>query len=157
MKGANAVTSEKKIIWIINGPNLNLLGERQPEIYGRETLVDVENSLREEAKIKDVDVEFFQKNGEGEIITLLHDARKKAHGVLINPGAYSHYSVAIFDALKAISIPKVEVHISKVLSREEFRKNLLTAGACDGLIAGFGTSSYKIGLNALVDLIEGGR
>lgn len=144
-------------IWVLNGPNLNLLGEREPDIYGRETLKDVENILREQAFQQEVSISFFQKNGEGELVTLIQEARLKAHGLLINPGAYSHYSLAVYDALRAVSIPKVEVHISKVLKREQERKHLLTAAACDGLIAGFGTWGYSLGLNALVKLIRGGK
>ncbi|HHY19467.1 MAG TPA: type II 3-dehydroquinate dehydratase [Firmicutes bacterium] len=147
----------KETIWVLNGPNLNLLGEREPEIYGRETLIDVENSLREHAERLGVNVVFFQKNGEGELVTLIHEARISSQGILINPGAYSHYSLAIYDALKAVAIPKVEVHISQVIQREDYRKNLLTAGACNGLIAGFGTLGYNLGLSALVQLIRGGK
>ncbi|MDD2431090.1 MAG: type II 3-dehydroquinate dehydratase [Firmicutes bacterium] len=148
--------STKFTVWVINGPNLNLLGEREPEIYGRETLLDVENKLSEIANKKQINLEFFQENEEGKLVTLIHEARIKAHGILLNPGAYSHYSLAIYDALKAVSIPKVEVHISQVVNREDIRKNLLTAGACNGLIAGFGIYGYSLGLNALVELIKGG-
>ena len=147
----------QEMIWVLNGPNLNLLGEREPDIYGRETLKDVENELREQAKALGVEISFFQVNGEGELVNLIHEARLQAKGILLNPAAYSHYSLAVYDALKAVKLPKVEVHISQVLAREESRKNLLTAGACNGLIAGFGTYSYILGLKALVSLIRGGK
>ncbi|HOL13719.1 MAG TPA: type II 3-dehydroquinate dehydratase [Bacillota bacterium] len=148
MKGAT--------IWVINGPNLNLLGEREPEIYGRETLTDVEKEIGEIAEENQVNLEFFQENEEGKLVTLIQKARLHADGLLLNPGAYSHYSLAIYDALRAITIPKVEVHISQVAAREEFRRNLLTAGACDGLIAGLGTYGYVLGLYALLELIKEG-
>jgi len=143
-------------IWVINGPNLNLLGEREPEIYGRETLTDVEKKIGEIAEENQVNLEFFQENEEGKLVTLIQKARLHADGLLLNPGAYSHYSLAIYDALRAITIPKVEVHISQVAAREEFRRNLLTAGACDGLIAGLGTYGYVLGLYALLELIKEG-
>lgn len=143
-------------IWVINGPNLNLLGEREPEIYGRETLTDVEKKIGEIAEENQVNLEFFQENEEGKLVTLIQKARLHADGLLLNPGAYSHYSLAIYDALRAIAIPKVEVHISQVAAREEFRRNLLTAGACDGLIAGLGTYGYVLGLYALLELIKEG-
>jgi 3-dehydroquinate dehydratase-2 len=143
-------------IWVINGPNLNLLGEREPETYGRETLTDVEKKIGEIAEENQVNLEFFQENEEGKLVTLIQKARLHADGFLLNPGAYSHYSLAIYDALRAITIPKVEVHISQVAAREEFRRNLLTAGACDGLIAGLGTYGYVLGLYALLELIKEG-
>lgn len=143
-------------VWVINGPNLNLLGEREPEIYGRETLTDVEKKIGEIAEENQVNLEFFQENEEGKLVTLIQKARLHADGLLLNPGAYSHYSLAIYDALRAITIPKVEVHISQVAAREEFRRNLLTAGACDGLIAGLGTYGYVLGLYALLELIKEG-
>lgn len=143
-------------IWVINGPNLNLLGEREPEIYGRETLTDVEKKIGEIAEENQVNLEFFQENEEGKLVTLIQKARLHADGLLLNPGAYSHYSLAIYDALRAITIPKVEVHISQVAAREEFRRNLLTAGACDGLIAGLGAYGYVLGLYALLELIKEG-
>lgn len=143
-------------IWVINGPNLNLLGEREPEIYGRETLTDVEKKIGEIAEENQVNLEFFQENEEGKLVTLIQKARLHADGLLLNPGAYSHYSLAIYDALRAITIPKVEVHISQVAAREEFRRSLLTAGACDGLIAGLGTYGYVLGLYALLELIKEG-
>ena len=143
-------------IWVINGPNLNLLGEREPEIYGRATLTDVEKEIGEIAEENQVNLEFFQENEEGKLVTLIQKARLHADGLLLNPGAYSHYSLAIYDALRAITIPKVEVHISQVAAREEFRRNLLTAGACDGLIAGLGTYGYVLGLYALLELIKEG-
>ncbi|HOP53284.1 MAG TPA: type II 3-dehydroquinate dehydratase, partial [Bacillota bacterium] len=128
----------------------------EPEIYGRETLTDVEKKIGEIAEENQVNLEFFQENEEGKLVTLIQKARLHADGLLLNPGAYSHYSLAIYDALRAITIPKVEVHISQVAAREEFRRNLLTAGACDGLIAGLGTYGYVLGLYALLELIKEG-
>lgn len=133
-------------ITIINGPNLNLLGVREPEIYGRDTLQDIENRIREALKNSGVELSFYQSNSEGEIIDLLHDARYRhgADGIVINPGSYSHYSYAIRDAVSAIEIPVVEVHISNTQAREEFRHRSVTAGACVGKIEGLGWTGYLL-------------
>ncbi len=133
-------------ITIINGPNLNLLGVREPEIYGRDTLGEVESRIREALKNSDVELTFHQSNSEGEIIGLLQDAcyRHGADGVVINPGAYSHYSYGIRDAISAIGIPVVEVHLSNTQAREEFRHRSVTAGACVGKIEGLGWTGYLL-------------
>lgn len=133
-------------ITIINGPNLNLLGVREPEIYGRDTLGEVESRIREALKNSDVELTFHQSNSEGEIIGLLQDARYRhgADGVVINPGAYSHYSYGIRDAISAIEIPVVEVHLSNTQAREEFRHRSVTAGACVGKIEGLGWTGYLL-------------
>lgn len=133
-------------ITIINGPNLNLLGVREPEIYGRDTLQDIENRIREALKNSGVELSFYQSNSEGEIIDLLHDARYRheADGIVINPGSYSHYSYAIRDAISAVEIPVVEVHISNTQAREEFRHRSVTAGACVGKIEGLGWTGYLL-------------
>lgn len=133
-------------IAIINGPNLNLLGVREPEIYGRDTLDDIEKRIREALKNSDVELTFHQSNSEGEIIDLLHDARyeRQVDGIVINPGSYSHYSYAIRDAISAIGIPVVEVHISNTQAREEFRHRSVTAGACVGKIEGLGWTGYLL-------------
>lgn len=137
-----------KII-VINGPNLNMLGKREPDIYGNETLDDLTKYVKDEFK-DDVDIEFFQSNHEGYIIDKLHEANEKFDGVVINPGAFTHYSYAIHDAIKSISTKVVEVHISNIHQREEFRQKSVTAGACIGQISGFGFESYILGIKSLL-------
>lgn len=131
---------------IINGPNLNLLGVREPEIYGTDTLADIEQRIREALKNSGVELTFHQSNSEGEIIDMLHSARHEwgADSVVINPGSYSHYSYAIRDAISAIELPVVEVHISNTQAREEFRHRSVTAGACVGKIEGLGWTGYLL-------------
>ena len=140
-------------ILVLNGPNLNLLGEREPEIYGFTTLLDIELLLK--ADFPTYALTFFQSNHEGELIDRLHKAFKDddLHGVLINPGGFSHTSVDLRDALSALKIPKVEVHLSNIHAREVFRHTSLTAGACQGLISGFGVDSYRLGIQALERLM----
>jgi 3-dehydroquinate dehydratase-2 len=136
-------------ILVVNGPNLNLLGEREPQIYGSETLVDIATALQ--AAFPAHAFHFFQSNHEGELIDRLHEAFRDGalNGVLINPGGFSHTSVALRDALGALIIPKVEVHLSNIHARESFRHTSITAGACDGLISGFGAFGYRLGVMAL--------
>ena len=141
-------------ILILNGPNLNLLGTREPEKYGNQTLLDVENFVREEASKLNVDVDFYQSNIEGELVNKIQEAKGNYDGIVMNPAAYTHTSVAIRDALLAVQIPTIEVHISNIHTREEFRKISLTAPACVGQITGFGKNSYKLGLVALVDYLN---
>jgi len=136
-------------ILVINGPNLNLLGEREPEIYGRTTLPEMEGIIRAEAEKLGMEVSFLQSNSESGILSAIHEARGKFDGILINPGSFTHYSVAIADALKAVKIPAVEVHISNIFAREGFRAKSVTARACVGVITGFGPASYILGLHAL--------
>jgi 3-dehydroquinate dehydratase-2 len=140
-------------ILIVNGPNLNLLGEREPEIYGSTTLADIEVLLR--AAFPHHSLLFFQSNHEGELIDRLHVAFRDTslNGLIINPGGFSHTSVALRDALSALRIPKVEVHLSNIHAREAFRHTSVTAGACNGLISGFGVSSYRLGIQALEPLM----
>lgn len=133
---------------IINGPNLNMLGTREPGIYGNETLEGIRKSLELEAGRLDVEVEFMQSNHEGEIIDAIHSASDRASAIIINPGAYTHYSIAIRDAIKCVNIPTVEIHISNLHTREEFRSNSVIAPACIGQISGFGPNSYLLGLRA---------
>ena len=135
----------KKVL-IINGPNLNLLGTREPEIYGKTTLKDIETELKNKAEKLNVEIECFQSNHEGEIVDKICGAKGKFDAVIINPAAYTHTSVAIRDAFAAVDIPAIEVHISNVYSREEFRHNSLIAPAVVGQIAGLGIQGYLLAL-----------
>ena len=139
----------KKIL-VINGPNLNLLGEREPGIYGDDTYESLCEMIMDKADEMNIKFEIFQSNHEGAIIDKLHSARMNFNGVILNAGAYTHYSYAIRDAISAISIPVVEVHISNVFARDEFRKNSVIAPVCKGSISGFGFSSYFLAMDALV-------
>ena len=136
-------------ISVINGPNLNLLGEREPNIYGGDTLQSINEEIAKKAAEMGHELTFFQSNGEGEIIDRLHAARLDCAGVILNAGAYTHYSYAIRDAIAAIKIPVIEVHLSNVDSREEFRKESVIAPVCKGSISGFGKYSYALALSAL--------
>ena len=129
---------------IINGPNLNLLGKREPDIYGHHSFEEYLGKLKSE--FPDVFIDSFQSNVEGEIINSIQDAGFKKDGIIINPGGYSHTSVAIADAMKAVPARIVEVHISQVFNREDFRKNLITAGAANGFICGFGLDVYRLAI-----------
>ncbi len=143
----------KKKILIIHGPNLNLLGEREKEVYGQLKLDQINSQLEKEAKVLGVSVDFFQSNAEGELVTQIQQARKKFDGIVMNPAAYTHTSVAIRDAIAAISIPVVEVHLSNIYQREEFRHSSLIAPVAKGQISGFGWKSYLLGLRAIVGII----
>lgn len=136
-------------IIVINGPNLNLLGEREPNIYGGNSLQSINAELAKKAAEMGYEMTFFQSNSEGAIIDCLHSARLDCAGVILNAGAYTHYSYAIRDAIAAIKIPVVEVHLSNVDSREEFRKESVIAPVCKGSISGFGKYSYALALSAL--------
>ena len=143
----------KKIL-VINGPNLNLLGKREVEIYGKSSLKDIENETRKFAKINKIDVEFKQSNEESEIIDWIQSCMKNNYkGLLINAGAYTHTSIAIFDALKAIKIPIVEIHLSNIHKREEFRKKSFISEVADGVIFGFGSYSYILAIMAINNLL----
>lgn len=141
----------KKIL-IINGPNLNLLGKREPEIYGNMTLDEIHDYLKEEAAKKDAEIDWLQTNYEGEIVEKLQAAKDKFDGIIINPAALSYTSSAILDALLALELPVLEVHLSNIFIREEFRSLSLTASACIGMIAGLGWKSYLYALLYLLDL-----
>lgn len=144
----------KKILFM-NGPNLNLLGEREPNIYGSETLSSINDEIDGKARSMGYEPVFFQSNCEGMLIDRLHEARLDFAGVVLNAGAYTHYSYAIRDAIAAIRIPVIEVHLSNVNSRDEFRKNSVIAPVCRGSIAGFGSFSYILGLYALDNILGG--
>ena len=136
-------------IWIINGPNLNLLGQREAGIYGKQTLADINQRIASAAELDGVTCDFFQSNVEGELVTFIQQA-KAVDGVILNAGAYTHYSIAIRDAIAAISTPVVEVHLSNVFAREDFRQTSVIAPVCVGSISGFGADSYLLALAALV-------
>jgi 3-dehydroquinate dehydratase-2 len=144
-----------KLVLVLNGPNLNLLGKRQPEIYGRETLADVEAACRGVADAAGLELRFHQSNREYEIIVWIHEAREAAAGIVINPGAFTHTSVAILDALKTFDGPVIEVHISNVHQREAFRHRSYVSLRADGVIAGLGTQGYELALLRLARLLEG--
>lgn len=140
-------------IVIINGPNLNFLGIREPDIYGTQTLEDIEGKIKAYAEKEGVVCSFFQSNSEGELIDRIQQAHKdKADGIVLNPAAYTHYSYAIHDAVKAVAVPTVEVHLSAIHARESFRKESVVAPACMGQISGFGATGYMLAIHALKEV-----
>ena len=141
-------------ILFLNGPNLNLLGTREPDKYGTQTLADIENFVRSEAEQYGIEIDFYQSNIEGELVDKIQQAKGIYDGIVMNPAAYTHTSVAIRDAILGVSIPTVEIHLSNIHTREEFRKTSLTAPACIGQITGFGANSYKLGLIAIKDYLN---
>ncbi|MBB1489960.1 MULTISPECIES: type II 3-dehydroquinate dehydratase [unclassified Paracoccus (in: a-proteobacteria)] len=141
-----------RTIFILNGPNLNLLGKREPEIYGHETLADVERDCARLAADLDLDIRFLQSNHEGQLIDWIHQAREKAAGIVINPGAFTHTSIAILDALNAFAGPVIEVHVSNVHQRESFRHHSYVSLRANGVIVGCGTEGYRLGLRRLASL-----
>ena len=141
----------KKIV-VVNGPNLNLLGQREPEIYGMRTMADLLKTVRAKARELDVQVAVFQSNHEGEIIDFLQKQAPGSLGIVINPGALSHYSLALYDCLQALAVPAVEVHISNIHAREEFRSKSVTARAARGVIAGLGFTGYELAMEYLTGL-----
>jgi 3-dehydroquinate dehydratase-2 len=138
-------------ILFLNGPNLNLLGQRETDIYGKTTLADIESAVRQRAAKLNVDVEFRQSNSEGELVTWIHSAKGAFDSIVINAAAYTHTSVALRDAVAAVGVPTIEVHLSNIHSREEFRHKSLLAAVCKGQICGFGPFSYVLGLEAAVN------
>ena len=141
-------------ILVINGVNMNMLGIREPEKYGNMTYVDLEKELFAYSFELGIDIETYQSNHEGEIVEKIHSAKDNFEGIVINAGAYTHTSVAIRDAISSIGIPAVEVHMTNIYKREEFRHHSYLAPVCVGQISGFGVNSYKLGLKAMIDFLE---
>ena len=143
---------DMSVIYVLNGPNLNLLGEREPHIYGHETLADIQGIC--EAAAEDASIVFRQSNHEGELVDWIQEARTKASALVINPAAYGHTSVAILDAIKALTIPVVECHLSNLFAREAFRHHSFITPVAAGLISGFGSGSYDLAVRAAVRLVR---
>ena len=146
----------KRLVYVLNGPNLNLLGKRQPAIYGHETLADVEKACRDVAAELGLELLFRQSNREYELIDWIHEARETAGGIVINPAAFTHTSVAILDALNSFDGPVIEIHISNIHKREAFRHHSYVSGRADGVIAGFGTQGYTLAIRQIAALIDQG-
>jgi 3-dehydroquinate dehydratase-2 len=143
-----------KRVLVLNGPNLNLLGTREPDIYGAATLKDVEHLCQRAGEELGLGIDFRQSNHEGELVTWIQDARKTADAILINPAAYSHTSVAIHDALKAVGLPVAEVHLTNIHQREAFRHHSFVSAVAFGVICGFGTTGYRLALMALAEKLK---
>jgi 3-dehydroquinate dehydratase II len=143
-----------KNVFILNGPNLNLLGTREPEIYGADTLADVEIRCAAKAKALGISIGFRQTNLEGELVNWIHEARENASGIIINAGAYTHTSVALHDALKAVGLPAIEVHLSNVYKRESFRHHSYISPVAHGVICGFGVQSYELALDGMSGILN---
>mgnify|MGYP000274120287 CR=1 FL=1 len=141
-------------IQIINGPTLNLLGKREKDIYGDVSLEDIEKNTKVKCKEMNIDLFFCQSNNEGELINFIQSAEEKYDGLIINPAAFTHTSVALLDALRAISKPKIEIHLSNIYNREDYRKKSITSEGVDGLICGFGSLSYILAIEAMNNLIK---
>ena len=141
-------------VLVMNGPNLNLLGTREPGIYGSETLSQIVGRLRDHATARGVELKDFQSNTEGDLVTMLHTSREEVDGVILNAGALTHYSVALRDAISGTGLPVVETHISNVHAREEFRKTSVIAPVCVGMVAGFGADSYLVAFEGLIRYLD---
>ena len=144
-------------VYVLNGPNLNLLGTREPEIYGRATLADIEKATAARAKQHGLRIVFRQSNHEGALVDWIHEARSKGAGIIINAGAYSHTSIALHDALKALDKPVIEVHLSNPKRREAFRHHSYVSEAAKGVICGFGSTGYLLAVEAMAELVGAGR
>lgn len=142
------------VIWVINGPNINMIGIREPEIYGRTTYADLEEMIAEYGEKNSVEIKCFQSNHEGQLIDIIQSAYLKADGLVINPGGYTHTSIALLDALKAVGLPTVEVHISDITLREDFRKISYVRQACFDSIIGHGAAGYIEALDLLMERLE---
>ena len=142
-------------VLIINGPNLNMLGKRQPEVYGHETLADIEAACIRHASLAGLEVEFRQSNHEGDLVDWIQGGRERVAGIIINAGAYTHTSIAILDALLSAEVPCVEVHLSNIHQRDEFRHHSFVSKAAKGMICGFGSHGYILAIDALARLIRG--
>ncbi len=141
-------------VLILNGPNLNMLGSRQPDVYGRETLSDIEDSCRRHAKSKGLAVTFRQSNSEGELVSWIQEARAQQDGIIINPAAYTHTSVAIMDSLLVAELPLIEVHLSNIHRRESFRHNSYVSKVADAVICGLGSQGYLLALDAMAQRLN---
>jgi 3-dehydroquinate dehydratase-2 len=137
-------------ILLLNGPNLNLLGVREPEVYGSETLQDIVDEVRTFASKRNVELTDFQSNSEGDLVAAIHEARTTVDGIIMNPGAYTHTSIAIRDAISGVGLPVIETHLSNVHARESFRRQSMIAPVCVGVVAGFGRNSYFVALDGLL-------
>ncbi len=144
-------------IYVIHGPNLDLLGVREPALYGRHSLTEINEQLEAEAKRLEVDLTVVQTNEEGRIVEAIHDAHNNADAIVINPAGHTHTSVVIRDAIEAVRLPTVEVHLSNIHGREDFRRRCITAEVCVGQICGFGAYTYVLGLQAAKHLVEQGK
>ncbi len=144
------------LVAVLNGPNLNMLGLRQPDVYGRDTLDDVEALCADAAERLGLAIDFRQTNGEGELISWVHECRERAAGIVINPAGYTHTSIALMDALLAVELPVIEVHISNIHRREQFRHRSYVSRAALGVICGFGVRGYTLALTAMADLLTDG-
>ncbi|MBJ21212.1 MAG: type II 3-dehydroquinate dehydratase [Deltaproteobacteria bacterium] len=149
------MSKSSKRILVIHGPNLNLLGRREPEVYGTQTLADIDSSLDAAAKELDIEIDAFQSNHEGELIDRIQEAMGVASGILINPGGFTHTSVALRDALLATGLPIVEVHLSNVYAREDFRQKSFVSAIALGVVSGLGADGYRFGLEALARHVDG--
>ncbi len=150
--------SEARKVLLLNGPNLNLLGTREPEIYGSATLADIESRCTDRARGLGLELECQQSNSEGALVDAIQAARERCHGIIINPGAYTHTSIAIFDALAACDLPVVEVHLSNIHRREDFRHSSYVSKVAEGVICGFGADGYEMAVDAMARILaQGGQ